>query len=493
MKRYFNLFLLTILSLLLYCCSADDNRRCINSIDDINNCKIGVLTNTTYDEYLRNNFPSATIIRMGTQASLSHALASGQCDAILTMRSNCRDLINLNPQFFVIDSVLTRDTLAVGFRHDDFQLKQQFDDFLTHILSNGDYDEICNNWLSDNAQQIIKDFPTRTDTTAIKIGMNGVLSCLTVMGNGSLKGFEPELMRRFGAFINRPVQLTTVAFNSIVPYIKSKKADAIICAFTPTEERSNMLLFSEPYFTDDVVCVAYKGTNNSCNLSAWDNFKNSINNNLIVENRYKLLVDGLLTTIIISLFSILLGTILGCLICFASSCGRHFWYHFERCFVNIIQGVPVLVLLMIMFYIIFANGIFTGTIIAIITFGLNFAASVSNMLCNSVRNIDKGQSEASLALGFNKVTTFIYFIIPQAIYKIMPLYKGVAIALVKSTSIVGYIAILDLTKAADIIRSRSFDEFSALIFISVVYFITAWLFGVVIDKLSKRLFSHKKI
>ena len=108
-------------------------------------------------------------------------------------------------------------------------------------------------------------------------------------------------------------------------------------------------------------------------------------------------------------------------------------------------------------------------------FGLNFGAYVSEMFRTSIESIDKGQNEAGIAGGFTKVQTFIHIIAPQALRHLLPVYKGEFISLVKMTSIVGYIAVQDLTKASDIIRSRTFDAFFPLIMAAVLYLIISWL------------------
>jgi ABC-type amino acid transport system permease subunit len=113
-------------------------------------------------------------------------------------------------------------------------------------------------------------------------------------------------------------------------------------------------------------------------------------------------------------------------------------------------------------------------IVAIAAFGMNFAAYVSEMFRTGIEGIDKGQSEAGLAMGFTPVQTFGFIILPQMVQRILPVYKGEFISLVKMTSIVGYIAVQDLTKASDIIRSRTFDAFFPLIMVTVLYFVIAW-------------------
>ncbi len=114
---------------------------------------------------------------------------------------------------------------------------------------------------------------------------------------------------------------------------------------------------------------------------------------------------------------------------------------------------------MLIFYVIFASVNIQPVLVAVIAFGMNFAAYVSEMFRTSILSIDKGQWEAGIASGFSKFQTFLYIILPQAVNRVLPVYKGEFISMVKMTSVVGYIAVQDLTKAGDIIRSRTFDAF----------------------------------
>ena len=201
----------------------------------------------------------------------------------------------------------------------------------------------------------------------------------------------------------------------------------------------------------------------------------SFYSNIILENRYVLILDGLQTTIVISIFSTLFGTLLGGLICFMRMSKKKLLQIPSKLYISLLRGTPVLVILMIIFYVVFASVDIDPVFVAVIAFGLNFAAYVSEMFRTGIEGVDKGQSEAGIALGFTKVKTFIFIILPQAVRRILPVYKGEMISLVKMTSIVGYIAVQDLTKASDIIRSRTFDAFFPLIMVAVLYFLISWL------------------
>ena len=151
-----------------------------------------------------------------------------------------------------------------------------------------------------------------------------------------------------------------------------------------------------------------------------------------------------------------------------------------------IQGIPTLVLLLIMFYIILADAGLGGSLVAIITFAMCFAWSAGSIFDTSISSVPKGQTEAGLSLGFTPLRTFTGIVLPQAVKKGLPLFAGECVALLKSTSIVGYIAIQDLTRASDLIRSRTFDALIPLLVVTVLYFVLAWLIRVVLNLFLKK-------
>ena len=211
----------------------------------------------------------------------------------------------------------------------------------------------------------------------------------------------------------------------------------------------------------------------------------SFYNNFIVENRYMHIVDGLKTTLIITLFAVLLGTLLSGGICWMRMNRRKWLRGIATVYIDIMRGTPILVMLMIMYYVILAPVNASGVLVAILTFALNTAAYISEMLRTSIEGIDSGQTEAGLSLGLTKTQAFFYIVLPQAVRNMIPVYQGEVISLLKSTSIVGYIAVMDMTKASDIIRARTFDAFLPLILVAVIYFIIAWLIGLLLKFLSK--------
>lgn len=202
---------------------------------------------------------------------------------------------------------------------------------------------------------------------------------------------------------------------------------------------------------------------------------NSFQSNIVQENRYMLILEGFKTTVVISVLSTLFGTLFGAMVCFMRMSHNVILKILAKTYISILRGTPVLVFLMLIFYVVFASVNIDPVFVSVIAFGMNFAAYVSEIFRSGIESIDKGQSEAGIAMGFTRVETFLFIVLPQTVQRILPVYKGEFISLVKMTSIVGYIAVQDLTKASDIIRSRTFDAFFPLIMVAVLYFLISWI------------------
>ena len=217
-----------------------------------------------------------------------------------------------------------------------------------------------------------------------------------------------------------------------------------------------------------------------------DRLIESFYNNLIAENRYRMILDGLQVTLVITLCAALLGTILGGLVCWMRMSRRPWLQRTAKVYIDIMRGTPVLVLLMLMYYVVMAPLDTAGIVVAIVTFGMNTAAYISEMLRSAIQGIDRGQTEAGLALGYTQRQTFFRIVLPQVIKSVMPIYQGEVVSLLKGTSVVGYIAIVDMTRSSDLIRSRTFDAFFPLIVTAIIYFLMAWLIGLLLTSLVKR-------
>ncbi|MDE7192422.1 MAG: ABC transporter substrate-binding protein/permease, partial [Oscillospiraceae bacterium] len=256
---------------------------------------------------------------------------------------------------------------------------------------------------------------------------------------------------------------------------------------TVTEERSQSVYFSDADYEGGVVVVVADESTAAEDMGFFENLKESFCKNFIKESRWKMLLSGLGITVLISVCSGLLGAVLGFGVCMMRRCQNKIPRGIAAVYIRIMQGTPILVFLMILYYVIFGKSDISPVIVAIIGFAVNFSAYVSEMMRMGIASVDKGQNEAALALGYTKRQSFFKVVFPQAARHFLPVIKGEFISLVKMTSIVGYITIQDLTKASDIIRSRTYEAFFPLIVTAIIYFAISWLLTVALSRIEIRL------
>lgn len=234
------------------------------------------------------------------------------------------------------------------------------------------------------------------------------------------------------------------------------------------------------------------------------NFANRFNNNFIKDDRWMYITEGLKVTLTVTFFSVLIGIVLGFIIALIRSTydrtGRKMFQWrglgdfvlwcfnlLAKLYLTIIRGTPVVVQLLIIYFVIFASIDIDKVVVAVIAFGINSAAYVAEIFRGGIMSIDIGQMEAGRSLGFSYWQTMIYIILPQAFKTVLPTLGNEFIVLLKETSVAGYIALQDLTKGGDIIRSRTYDAFFPLIAVAIIYLIMVMIFTKLVSMLERRL------
>lgn len=218
----------------------------------------------------------------------------------------------------------------------------------------------------------------------------------------------------------------------------------------------------------------------------------ALSNTFLKDNRWKYLTDGLSTTLLVTFFAVILGMVLGFLIAIVRATHDKngklgVLNFFAKVYLTVIRGTPVVVQLLILYFIIFATVNIDKTLVAILAFGLNSAAYVAEIVRSGIMSIDNGQFEAGASLGLNYSKTMLSIILPQAFKNILPALANECIVLLKETSVAGYIALVDLTKGGDIIRSQTYEAFLPLIAVAIIYLVMVMFLSAMVSKLERRL------
>ena len=230
--------------------------------------------------------------------------------------------------------------------------------------------------------------------------------------------------------------------------------------------------------------------------TSWTDFSDSFYINFIKDDRWKYLSDGFLVTLEIAFFAVLLGILLGFTVAVIRSThdktGKlRFLNLLCKIYLTVIRGTPVVVQLLIIYFVIFGSVNVSKVLVAIVAFGVNSGAYVAEIFRGGIMSIDKGQFEAGRSLGLSYLQTMVYIILPQAFKNVLPALGNEFIVLLKETSVSGYIALQDLTKAGDIIRSQTYTAFMPLIAVAVIYLAVVMLFSFLLGKLERRLKNNE--
>lgn len=210
----------------------------------------------------------------------------------------------------------------------------------------------------------------------------------------------------------------------------------------------------------------------------------------IEGDRYMWLLDGLLNTLIITLGALAIGVVIGTLIaitkyfCEGNKKLRIFSWLCDL-YTTVIRGIPITVLLLMFFYIILVSA--DGVTVAIIAFGINSGAYMAELIRSGINAVDKGQMEAARSLGMSKGQAMAKIIFPQAIKNILPAIGNECIALLKETSVAGYVAIVDITRAATNIRNKTFDAVNPIILLALIYLLMVVIMTKLLSILERRL------
>ena len=220
--------------------------------------------------------------------------------------------------------------------------------------------------------------------------------------------------------------------------------------------------------------------------------KSSFISNFIDDNRWRYITDGLKITLLVTVFAVLIGVVLGFLIAIVRTThdktGKlKILNAICKVYLTVIRGTPVVVQLKIIYFIIFGSVDISKVVVAIVAFGINSGAYVAEIFRSGIMSIDNGQFEAGRSLGFNYAQTMMYIVMPQAFKNVLPTLCNEFISLLKETSVSGYIALQDLTKGGDIIRSRTYDAFMPLIAVALIYLAMVMIFTKLVSLLERRL------
>ncbi len=455
--------------------------------------RIGMVTGFSLENIVLELFPDSTYVYQESDSDLVLAMKSGSIDCYAGDLPTIRGICAEEPELGYLSKPLYVEGYSFAFsKASDRSEKilREFNAFVEGLRESGELTRLQDTW-SEDAQRAEQAF----DPTVPK-GKNGTITVallpdrppFTYVSNGAYTGFAVELITLFAREYDYAIAYETGTLSSCIAGMSSGKYDVLIGSISVTEERKASMLFSDTVYEGGLglsVPAIDLGVVVKDERNIFQKIASSFEKNFLRESRWKLIAQGVGTTCFITVLSVLFGTVLAFLICMFRRTGSKLANTISNLYVKLLQGTPTVVLLMLLYYVVFAKTPFSAITVAIIGFTLNFGAYASEIMRSGIESIDPGQREAALALGFTENQSFFRFIFPQAAQRFLPVYRGEIVSLLKSTSIVGYIAVQDLTKMSDIIRARTYEAFFPLIATALIYFFLAWIITLILGRVLK--------
>lgn len=480
-----------LLLLALFLCRLDgvaaDGSLRPSSLQDLAGQKVAIIIGSVADLELTADNHSMELCRFNNQADMVRALETGKVDAMIA-DSLMLGAANVLKDWMQVEfSGLFPADIAAVFSYDNLSLYQDFNSYVRSLAESGELERIKEKWCVKDVFEV--------EPSEAGSGENGTLRVAFYNGNIPMDfvseerfcGIEPDIVNGFARERGMKVKYFEYEFGAIPAAVKTGKADFAIAAMCISDRRRETILFTYPYQHTSYVCVSRdyekwkagrkeKGLRNKLSRYIHD-----------AENRETLL-EGLKNTALIAFIAIVLGTLAGAFMTWRYFGPRRKWWHaFLEVYGALMHGIPLLVLLLIMFYIVLLRTDMSALAVATLTFTIYLAYASCEIFVEGISMIPQGQMKAALSLGFNKAQAFRYVILPQAIKLIIPSYKAEVVTLIKETSVAGFISVVDLTKASDIIQGRTFDAFFPIITTAVIYFTICIIVSAGLDKVLKKL------
>ena len=487
----------------------------------------GVLTGTPQDQIVQENVEDVHLQYFSTATDLALALQTGKIDFFAISSVNYYTMAEQYPEFGYIDVPLAEYNVGTVFPKTEKgdELREELNEYIAKIKENGELTRLQDYWLYPHDWQNIN-LPESGENGILKFATPNTLIPFSFMLHDKNVGFDIAIIAGFCKEYGYGLSIDNVDFAGALSGITTGKYDLAAGQISWTAERAESVNYSDFYYVQEIVAIVNADEIDSpylvrteqaeetflsadaensgdalSSLSADGSGKNTtvkrslgerIRRTLIDEKRWISIVHGLLVTMLITLGGFLLANLLGALFCAMSLSKRRGLQILSRIYSGLMQGLPIVVILMILYYVIFAHSRISNILVAVVGFGIVFAAYMAQLFESGISGVDKGQTEAALAIGFTKRQAFHCVVIPQAARAVLPAYFSNLISMMKGTAVVGYIAVTDLTRVGDIIRSNTYEAIIPLLTIAAIYFLMTLLLFFLMHLIQKRLFTRER-
>ena len=464
---------------------AEQRKQPITSLDKLAQpgVRIAVGIDTPAERSLRNDYPQAEILIYNDIFLAYLDVAKGRIDACVAARREMEFAMqNGLTGVRLLEENYDNNRIAIGISPVTPipDLKKKLDTFIAERKADGTLDEMFERWALQGEEKMPEIPAAENPTFRLRVGTTGTVMPYSYYSGTTLVGYDIELAYRFAAWLGAEPELLTYDFGGIIAAAEGGRVDCIMSNLFYSEEKEEAIQFSDILFEVPITAMVKDDSNQSLLSGIGASFEKTF----LKEDRWRLFLDGIVTTLVMTVLSVLFGTLLGFLGFMACRRGNRAATAISRFCTWLVDGMPTVVLLMVLYYIVFSAAHLSGVAVAVIGFTLIFGSAVFKLIGVGVGAVESGQYEGAWALGCSDRRTFFRIVLPQALPHVMPAYQQRIVTLIKATAVVGYIAVQDLTKMGDIVRSRTYEALFPLIAVTVIYFLIEGLFAFLVGRIS---------
>ena len=472
--------------ILLSCSGKQVEQLELNGPEDLAGLRVAVTSGSYYDVIMTKRKDLASLSRYSTDIDALQAVVYGKADVYVNDEIAFTNELQEENGITIACREEVYFPISFAFRKDIRELCDSCNVFLARCMDDGTLDSLKTLWFkSKKGTKLIPPDLVFGRGKPIRIAVTPSLLPYSFQVNREWYGIEVDLMRLFAKSQGISLQFDIYDLSGATLALSKGLADIMTGAIFITPERMEQFDFCIPYHhCQPAYFVKAAGSGNANSL--WARIKKDIYKSVIMEDRWRFITKGLAATVTITVFAIILGSILGAGLLTMLRSRRRWVRKTAEVYNFIMAGLPMLVFLLIMFYVVLVRTGLSPIAVAILAFALNFASGACGVYGKALGGIPRGQWDAALALGLTRGQAFWNIIVPQALKAGMGAFTSQCTGLLKGTSIVGYIAIQDLTRASDMIRSRTFDALVPLLIVSILYFVLAWLLGLLLKTLVRK-------
>lgn len=458
----------------------------VTSIDQLNGKTIGCAQGASYIPEIKKKYPDSAINEYNGYADMVMALKSKRIDAYISdepmVRAQIKDIEGIS----FINELITHDRYGFMLNLNSVSLCADINTVIADLTQDGTLTTLREKWvLSNDEVSFDVSQPWDKPNGTLKVGFVNDACPFSYYYEEGVVGYDVELTYMIAERLGYGVELSPCDINDVINGVVSDKLDLAIGCMTYTPERAETMLFTDATYNSGTVAVIYSET--VMQKGFFQKLGESFEKTFIRENRWKMILNGLLITLEISILTLVFGSLLGFGFSFLIRSKNKVVSKIFSAISKAIDGLPLLIILMVFYYIIFAKTPLSAIAIGVIGLSIDFANTVAGILNTGVDGVDKGQIEAAESMGYPKWKIFLKITFPQAAIQMFSQYVGSVVAMIKGTSIIGYITVIDLTKAGDIIRGLTYEAFFPLIAIALIYFLFAQLIAFLLKLIEKNI------